>query len=106
MTPWPPSAPSRAARRCCTPPSPPASSPSSTRSARRRLPKSEKFAELSDRELEVLKTLASGKRNKEIADALFIAEKTVKNHVSAILWKLQVNSRSEAALLASKEGLA
>ena len=68
--------------------------------------KSEKFAELSERELEVLKTLASGKRNKEIADALFISEKTVKNHVSAILWKLQVNSRAEAALLAAKEGLA
>ncbi|MBV9849473.1 MAG: response regulator transcription factor [Armatimonadetes bacterium] len=68
--------------------------------------KSEKFAELSERELEVLKTLASGKRNKQIADALFISEKTVKNHVSAILWKLQVNSRAEAALLAAKEGLA
>ena len=68
--------------------------------------KSEKFAELSERELEVLKTLATGKRNKEIAEALFIAEKTVKNHVSAILWKLQVNSRAEAALMAAKEGLA
>ena len=69
-------------------------------------PRSEKFAELSDRELEVLKTLASGKRNKQIAEVLFISEKTVKNHVSAILWKLQVNSRAEAALLAAKEGLA
>jgi DNA-binding NarL/FixJ family response regulator len=68
--------------------------------------KNEKFADLSDRELEVLKTLASGKRNKEIGEALFISEKTVKNHVSAILWKLQVNSRAEAGLLASKEGLA
>lgn len=68
--------------------------------------RSEKFAELSERELEVLKTLASGKRNKQIGDALFISEKTVKNHVSAILWKLQVNSRAEAALLAAREGLA
>jgi DNA-binding NarL/FixJ family response regulator len=67
--------------------------------------KSEKFADLSARELEVLRTLATGKRNKEIADTLFIAEKTVKNHVSAILWKLQVNSRAEAALMAAKEGL-
>jgi DNA-binding NarL/FixJ family response regulator len=66
----------------------------------------ERFAELTDRELEILKTLATGKRNKEIADELFIAEKTVKNHVSSILWKLQVNSRSEAALLAAKQGLA
>lgn len=66
----------------------------------------ERLAELTDRELEILKTLASGKRNKEIATELFIAEKTVKNHVSSILWKLQVNSRSEAALLAAKQGLA
>jgi DNA-binding NarL/FixJ family response regulator len=65
-----------------------------------------RFAELTDRELEVLKTLATGKRNKEIADSLFIAEKTVKNHVSAILWKLQVNSRAEAALLAARQGYA
>jgi len=69
-------------------------------------PKDERFTELTDRELEILKTLATGKRNKEIADELFIAEKTVKNHVSSILWKLQVNSRSEAALLAAKQGLA
>ena len=65
----------------------------------------ERFAEVSDREMEVLKTLATGKRNKEIAHELGIAEKTVKNHVSSILWKLQVNSRAEAAHLASKEGL-
>lgn len=58
------------------------------------------------RELEVLKTLATGKRNKDIGEALFISEKTVKNHVSAILWKLQVNSRAEAALLAARQGLA
>jgi DNA-binding NarL/FixJ family response regulator len=61
--------------------------------------------ELTDREVEILKTLASGKRNKEIADELFIAEKTVKNHVSSILLKLQLNSRSEAALLAVRQGL-
>jgi len=69
-------------------------------------PKDERFTELTDREVEILKTLATGKRNKEIADELFIAEKTVKNHVSSILWKLQVNSRSEAALLAAKQGFA
>ncbi len=65
----------------------------------------QRFAEVSEREMEVLKTLATGKRNKEIAHELGIAEKTVKNHVSSILWKLQVNSRAEAAHLASKEGL-
>ena len=69
-------------------------------------PQDDRFTELTDREVEILKTLATGKRNKEIADQLFIAEKTVKNHVSSILWKLQVNSRSEAALLAAKQGLA
>ena len=69
-------------------------------------PQDDRFKELTDREVEILKTLATGKRNKEIADELFIAEKTVKNHVSSILWKLQVNSRSEAALLAAKQGFA
>ena len=72
--------------------------------ARRAAPDT-RFAELSEREMEVLKTLATGKRNKQIAEALFISEKTVKNHVSAILWKLQVNSRAEAILLATKVGL-
>ena len=52
----------------------------------------------------MLKTLATGKRNREIGEALFIAEKTVKNHVSAILWKLQVNSRAEAVLMVANDG--
>lgn len=63
------------------------------------------FAELSKREVEVLKELATGKRNREIADTLFISEKTVKNHISNILMKLQVNDRTEAALLAARQGL-
>jgi DNA-binding NarL/FixJ family response regulator len=50
--------------------------------------------------------IAEGKRNKEIADALYITEKTVKNYISNILFKLQVNSRTEAALLAVRHGLA
>jgi len=65
----------------------------------------EAFAELTDREREVLKLVASGKRNHEIADELFISEKTVKNHVSSILFKLQANDRTEAALYAAKHGL-
>lgn len=60
------------------------------------------YAELTDREREVLKFLAQGKRNKEIGDELFIAEKTVKNHVSNILWKLECNDRTQAALFASR----
>ena len=63
------------------------------------------FAELTDREREVLTEIGKGRRNKEIADALFISEKTVKNHISSIFAKLEVNSRAEAALLAARQGL-
>jgi DNA-binding NarL/FixJ family response regulator len=63
------------------------------------------FSELTDREREVLKLIGTGKRNREIAEALFISEKTVKNHVSNIFWKLQVNDRTEAALFAARQGL-
>ena len=60
------------------------------------------YTQLTDREREVLKFLAQGKRNREIAEELFIAEKTVKNHVSNILWKLECNDRTQAALFASR----
>jgi DNA-binding NarL/FixJ family response regulator len=60
------------------------------------------YAELTDREREVLRLLAQGKRNREIAEELFIAEKTVKNHVSNILWKLECNDRTQAALFAAR----
>lgn len=63
------------------------------------------FADLTDRERDVLKLLASAKSNREIAEALFISEKTVKNHISNILFKLQANDRTEAALYAAKHGL-
>ncbi|MDX1934187.1 MAG: response regulator transcription factor [Capsulimonadales bacterium] len=63
------------------------------------------FAELTDREREVLTEIGRGKRNKEIADTLFISEKTVKNHISNIFAKLEVNTRAEAALLAARQGL-
>jgi DNA-binding NarL/FixJ family response regulator len=65
----------------------------------------ELICELTARETEVLRLIADGKRNREIADALFLSEKTVKNYISNILYKLQVNSRTEAALLAVKRGL-
>ncbi|GMV38029.1 MAG: DNA-binding response regulator [Fimbriimonadales bacterium] len=65
----------------------------------------EHFYELSKREREMLQFLAEGKKNKEIADALSLAEKTVKNHVSSILRKLHVNTRTEAAMKAVREGL-
>ena len=63
------------------------------------------FADLTDREREVLTEVGKGKRNKEIAGELFISEKTVKNHISSIFGKLEVNSRAEAALLAARQGL-
>jgi DNA-binding NarL/FixJ family response regulator len=60
---------------------------------------------LTDRETDVLKLLAAGKANKEIASELSIGEKTVKTHVSAILGKLGVQSRTQAALYAAQQGL-
>ena len=63
------------------------------------------FADLTDREREILKLVAVAKSNKEIAEELFISEKTVKNHISNILFKLQANDRTEAALYAAKHGL-
>ena len=60
---------------------------------------------LTDRETEVLRQLAEGKSNKEIARALTIAEKTVRTHVSNILGKLGVASRTQAALHAVRSGL-
>jgi two-component system, NarL family, response regulator LiaR len=60
---------------------------------------------LTDRETEVLKLLARGRANKEIGRELFVEEKTVKAHVSAILRKLGVTSRTQAALHAIRTGL-
>ena len=58
---------------------------------------------LTERELEVLKLVARGMANKDIARALFISENTVKNHVRNILEKLQLHSRMEAAMYAVRE---
>jgi DNA-binding NarL/FixJ family response regulator len=60
---------------------------------------------LSEREVDVLRLLARGLANKEIAGELSIAEKTVKTHVSSILGKLGVQSRTQAALYAGRIGL-
>jgi NarL family two-component system response regulator LiaR len=61
--------------------------------------------ELTERETEVLRLLARGKANKQIASTLFVSEKTVKAHVSSILKKLGVRSRTQAALHAVRAGL-
>ena len=61
---------------------------------------------LTKREIEVLQVLAKGKSNKGIAEELVISETTVRTHVSNILAKLHLASRTEAALYAIKEGVA
>jgi DNA-binding NarL/FixJ family response regulator len=60
---------------------------------------------LSQRELDVLRLVARGRSNKSIARDLTIAENTVKTHVSSILGKLGVESRTQAALYAGRNGL-
>ncbi|HEY7708112.1 MAG TPA: response regulator transcription factor, partial [Gaiellaceae bacterium] len=62
-------------------------------------------AELSDREIEVLKLIANGKDNAQIATELHISPKTVKNHISNILMKLQIENRIQAAVYAVRSGL-
>lgn len=61
---------------------------------------------LSERELEVLKLVARGLTNQEIADTLIIGERTVGNHISSILSKLHLANRTQAALYALREGIA
>jgi DNA-binding NarL/FixJ family response regulator len=62
-------------------------------------------AELSERELDVLRLIANGKDNAEIAEALHISPKTVKNHISNILMKLQIENRIQAAVYAVRSGI-
>jgi len=85
----------------------------SVHAGKRRLPAAvaQKLAEhmgeepISTRELEVLALMAAGKRNKEIASQLSIADDTVKMHVRNILSKLQVNDRTEAVTVALRRGI-
>jgi two-component system, NarL family, response regulator LiaR len=63
------------------------------------------FHELSDRELEVLKLIADGLNNAEIAGRLYVSEKTVKSHVSNILGKLHLADRTQAAVYAWRQGV-
>jgi DNA-binding NarL/FixJ family response regulator len=60
---------------------------------------------LSERELDVLRLLAAGKANLDIARELFLSPYTVRNHISSILAKLQIANRTEAAAYAIRSGL-
>ena len=62
-------------------------------------------SELSDREIQVLKLIANGKDNAQIAGELHISPKTVKNHISNILMKLQIENRIQAAVFAVRSGI-
>ena len=65
----------------------------------------EKVEQLSQREYEILRLVASGKNNKMIASQLFISEKTVKNHLTQIFKKLEVSDRVQATLFAIKHNI-
>ena len=61
---------------------------------------------LTDREIEILEQVALGKTNQEIADVLFVSERTVRTHITNILAKLGLSNRTQAALYALREGIA
>ena len=63
------------------------------------------FTELSEREFDVLRLIAAGKSNAEIAAALVIGESTVKTHIGNLLKKLHLDDRTQAAIYAWKEGI-
>ena len=65
----------------------------------------EAFRDLTEQELKILALIAEGKTNKEIASALYLSEKTVRNYVSSILGKLGLQSRAQAAAYAVEHGL-
>ena len=71
-----------------------------------RSPEASGVEELTPREREVLGLLGRGLSNRELADALYVSEKTVKTHVSSILAKLRLSDRTQAALFAVRHGLA
>lgn len=64
-----------------------------------------RLGSLSEREIEVLRLTAKGTSNSEIGKQLFISEGTVKNHMTHILRKLQVEDRTQAAVIAVRYGL-
>jgi len=65
-----------------------------------------KLSDLTEREADILRLLAQGASNQEIAEALKVSEKTVRNRLSEIFSKLRLNNRTQAALYALREGIA
>jgi DNA-binding NarL/FixJ family response regulator len=61
---------------------------------------------LTDREIEILQLVARGQTNQQIADELFLSERTVRTHITNILGKLRLENRTQAALYALREGIA
>jgi NarL family two-component system response regulator LiaR len=71
----------------------------------RNLPPETSVEELTEREREVIRLVAMGRNNREIAQELFISEKTVKTHISNILGKLNLDHRTQLAIYAIKNKL-
>jgi two-component system, NarL family, response regulator LiaR len=61
---------------------------------------------LTDREIEILQMVAQGRTNQQIADELFLSERTVRTHITNILGKLRLDNRTQAALYALRQGIA
>ena len=74
-------------------------------SSHRSQPASNITADLTEREIAVLRLIAKGLNNKDISEQLFLSEGTIRNHVSAILAKLGVSDRTQAAVIAIQHGL-
>ena len=63
------------------------------------------YNKLTEREIEVTRLIVQGKNNKQIAQELYISESTVKNHISNIMDKLSIKSRTELVTIAVREGI-
>jgi NarL family two-component system response regulator LiaR len=61
---------------------------------------------LTEREIEILRHVAMGKTNQEIADELVVSERTIRTHITNILAKLRLSNRTQAALYALRQGIA